>query len=260
MSDRDEVLDRAIELWEKDRQRQRDCDDQQVLEEAAKELGVPAEYIQHAADSIAADKHLHRRSRQLSLQSALIVGALVLGGFSVHRLVSPPIPMADGPWHATFDDSRGWVLRSNPGSRARFSTDHDPERGDVATIHVDHFETPPDGRYYVNLRATPVPATLGGYQVMRLWVRGEGLDAVRVYPRGDRHERWRSPEIPVTNEWTEHVIELTRFDHQVGGRANWRTRSWEPPGSLDRLQIKVGYFINDVSAQGYVSVDDLRFE
>jgi hypothetical protein len=65
--------------------------------------------------------------------------------------------------------------------------------------------------------------------------------------------------LPVTAEWIQHTIPLDDFDYQVGGKGQWETTSGDNPRRVDRIQLKVGYFVNDPSLSGTVYFDDLEF-
>ena len=97
---------------------------------------------------------------------------------------------------------------------------------------------------------------------MRLRVRGQGLPEARVYVRRNEKQRWRSPAISISPQWTEHEIALAQFDYQERPKkgAKWERKASQPFGRTEMVQIKVGYFVNEVEDRGTLWVDDLRFD
>ena len=127
-------------------------------------------------------------------------------------------------------------------------------------MNVERFSRPADEHYFANLRAHDAPSTLRGLDEMVLVVRGGGgLHATRVYLRAGDDERWRSPEIPLTNEWVEHRVPIEAFGRQTGGRLHWQAATWEEPDRITMLQIKVGYAINTIESTGHIDVLSIDF-
>ena len=260
----DEILHRALELQSEDEAARDEAETREAQAEALAELGVSPEYL------LRAEEELQRKALELSVARKakrrkglnLLLSLLILGVVASFAYV-PPGPVAEGPWIETFERGHlDWELRVSPGSLAKRASVEDTTRGKVAGLSVMRFdaEQAKNGRYYVNLRLWNPPELLRGLRTMRIWVRGKGLKATRVYIRKDKSSRWRSPEIPLTQEWVQHTIPLNAFDYQErSGKKKWKMEDPEEITKVERIQIKVGYFINDVDARGSIYVDDLEF-
>ena len=63
--------------------------------------------------------------------------------------------------------------------------------------------------------------------------------------------------------WETHTLPLASFDRQLRGpekHSDWERVPFEPPGSVQELVFKLGYFIHEAGAHGRAFVDDLVLE
>ena len=257
----DAILERAMELQSEQTSHAEAIEEREARAAVAAELGVPPEFLIRAETELykeAVKAKAERASlRRLMLNTLLGFAAL----FVVFSFVWSPAPApADQPWAAS-EVVTDWDFLMSPGTKAQAGRGMDEVRGSVAFLEVKHFDAgqAEGGRYFANLRLRQLPDDLGGYSSMRVWTRGVGLASSRIYIRRDKTHRWRSPGLPVTAQWTQHTIPLEDFDYQVGGKGQWETTSGDNPRRVDRIQLKVGYFVNDPSLSGTVYFDDLEF-
>jgi len=263
-SDKD-IFARALELQEEEQAKVESQEARAALAVAAEELGVSPEFLVRAERQLreqnAAEILDIRARRARTLRILLALAALAVLASFFYR--APP-PMADGPWSNGFDSmATDWTLVSSPGTEASSSQSELPSRsGKVGGIWVERFDaaSAPKGRYYVNLRAQSPPETIRGYETLSLWTLGDGLDEVRVYFRIDPKSRWRSPPISAGPTWSEQVVPLAAFEYQErsGKGSPWKLADPPPLGRVERLQLKVGYFVNPPEATGSIFFDDLQ--
>ena len=253
-----EVVARAIELWDAQRARDNAAEERSYAAEALAELNIPPEYLEKARaelDGMARQKRLSRRTRTLKfgvMLGACLACLLLLQAFH---------PYAFGAWESSFSAPHAWQLHENPGTDAQVTRGEDNVGGESLWLEVRAFALPADGRYFANVRARNPPRTLWGREEMTLSVRGKGgLQATRVYLRSGANERWRSPRIPLTSAWVEHRIPIEGFERQTGGRAEWEPAPWETPVGITMLQLKVGYNINELEATGALGLQSIRFD
>lgn len=257
-----EVLRVASELYARDRAEVERSEQSQELKKAAEELDLPAEYLEQAAAVVHAEKVAQIRAARRRRNSVLAVLGVALGIWGGWRVTHPPPPE---PVAYTFSaaSANQWTLDRNPESQARLTLDPRVGRDGAAVVTVDRFAAPgQDGRFFVNLNSAQVPPTLAGYDTVAFRVRGDGLSQVRLYLEAGPTERWRSPAVPVSGDWQEARLQLNQFDYQTRRSSSdeWRTGRYRPPGPIERLSFKLGYYVNDMDARGSVTLDDLRFE
>jgi hypothetical protein len=257
-----EVVRIATELYEKDQGQIEVARERQSLVEAAAEVDLPPAYLERAAAALHMRRveAIRRRRRRRSTVFAVagVLGALG-GGW---RLSHPPRP---APALYDFNDApaRQWVLDPNPETDASLAFESEPGHGGVASLTIRRFGArASDGTYFANLNSSDVPPRVSGYQRVSFLARSDGLPHVRLYLEAGPTERWRSPEIPLTSDWQQHVLELRQLERQTrdSTAAPWRSANYRAPRTLEKLSFKVGYFVNDVTARGKLLVDDLRFE
>ena len=257
----DAILSRALELQAIDEAAEDRATEREAQAEALAELGVSPEYL------LRAEEELHRQQLDEQNKQAerkrktinIVLGVLILGVVASFAY-SPPVPDAT-PWSQNFDHTESdWSVVVSPGTVALAAHFDDPERGAVTRFTVKRFsaETAKRGRYYANLRVNDAPESLSGLSTMRIWVRGEGLTATRIYIRESKSKRWRSQAINLTDTWTQHTLSLKSFDYQVRDKKSWSDGGQRDLTSVERIQLKVGYFINEADASGSVYFDDLE--
>ncbi|MEE2829824.1 MAG: hypothetical protein VX498_11605 [Myxococcota bacterium] len=264
-SDKD-IFDRALELQQELEEQEASQEARANLAAAAQELGVAPEFLLRAEEELIEEheRQAAQRKKWKHRAFSLVLGLLALGVIASF-FYSPPPPLAEGPWAESFDAVvSDWSFTSSPGTQAHGGqVEDDSERGRVAAMVVDRFDpgSAKKGRYFANLRANHPPSTMRGYQTMRLWTRGEGLDTVRIYIRGDSRTRWRSPAIPAGKTWQQHTVPLDSFTFQQRQNKGkkWKVKKSRPMGRVERLQLKVGYFVNEADAKGVLFIDDLEF-
>lgn len=222
--------------------------------DAAAEMEIPVAYLERAAAEVHARRveQVRRRRRRRNGALATLAAAVAIGGG--WRVLHPPPPAA---WTLDTGAPAAVTLVKNDQTRAATTV-----QDGAATLRVERFGKEANGDYYANLTMEP-PSTLAGYQTVRLRVRGEGgLRQARFYLENGPTERWRSPAIALTGDWQTVTLRLERFERQTRAEAggNWRVAAYRAPGGVRQLSLKVGEFMNDVSARGEAAVDDVRFE
>ena len=261
----DEILGRALELQAQDQSTEEATLARESQAEALAELGVPPEYLLRAEEDLQRERYaLAGAKAERKRKMVNVVLGLCIIGVVASFAHTPSLPQASAPWVQSFDSGMiDWSVVTSPGTEASARAIEDPTRGKVVAFQVTRFDKAKakKGRYYANLRSNLPPPLLRGMKRVSLWVRGEGLKATRLYLRKSDTERWRSPEIPVSSEWVEHTLPLNAFDTQVRARKGkkWKQSASIPLSEAERLQLKVGYFINDPGMSGTVYYDDLVF-
>jgi hypothetical protein len=256
-----EVMRRAIKLAERDRQGAEAAADKQALAEAAEEIGVPARYVEEASSELARERAalLAKRRRFLKLGvAAVAVGAGLLVTTNLLRPPPPPPPVE----YALAQSPPRWTLNKNPGTQAALRFEKQPSAGEAAVVSVEHFlPAGPEGKYFVNLDASEALPPVENYRVAVFKSRGQGLSQLRLFLEVGEKERWRSPPIQLSPEWTEHRLPLASFEHQERvGEGAWHRGASGRPAGVTRLSFKLGHFMNEASTSGEAAVTGLRFE
>jgi hypothetical protein len=252
----------ATELFQRDQGQIEAVRQREGLIAAAAELDLPAEYLERAAATLHAQRVEAIRQRRRRRNSILAVLGLVVGLGGGWRILHPPPPV---PALYDFNNAppRQWVPDANQETRATLAFANEPNHGGVAVLTVQRFGArASDGTYYANLNSTDVPPSLAGFRKVSFLARGDGLPHIRLYLENGPTERWRSPELPLTADWQQQVLELRQFERQTRAApaAAWQRASYRSPRTLETLSFKLGHFVNDVNARGKVLIDDLRFE
>lgn len=253
--DQEEVLDLAIDLYSADVSKKES--DAQALIATAREVGVPVEYLEKAAEELrrrraAAMVKAQQQRRWLVRGAAAAAAVAVLAFFLVPRPATPFAEAFDG-------GAARWALDTSAGTSASVRFETEAGRGEVAVIAVERFAPGTDGSYHVNLDSLSAPADLSRHREVSLALRGEGLATARLYIEGDA-VRWRSPPLRTTGDWSTQRIPLRSFEKQVRKGDGWSVVAWDAPDDVKRLSVKVGQFMNDPGASGEVAVDDIRIE
>src|SRR5690348_14351306 len=125
-----EVVHIASELYEKDKQHDSEAQARQATVDAAKEVGLPEEYLHLAAQQLHArrvEKVIQKRRRRNGVL-AVAGAALVLGGSAFVLTHAPPItPPVAPPVTATMPSipiafsSGNWKVIANKGTQATTS-------------------------------------------------------------------------------------------------------------------------------------------
>lgn len=245
------VIDRAWQLQTERDKLQDKARFREELGRAAAEVGLDPTLLARAEADLAREDARARQRRGLAVGVAL--GVVLVVGVGL---------VAAWPASGFEDDfsqaARHWVLDKSRGTEAGVDYVTEGERGTVARVRVDRFVPLADGTYQVNLDRNGV-VSADGLEVATFDVRGEGLAVTRLYLESGS-ERWRSPPVPITPEWTTHELPLGSFDHQVRQGGKWETTGQGAPGSVDTLSFKLGHYMNETDAHGEVRFDDLRLE
>ncbi len=258
-----EVVHIASELYERDRLKDAETQERQATVDAAKEVGLPEEYLHRAA----AELHVRRiaqaqKSRKRRAGVIAVVGAaLALGGagglYVIRSQVSAPPAVVQTVQTATAPafTSSSWKLSMNSGTQA--SVDYG---SGLATIRVRRFAVDSAGRFNANLNTIDGAQNLAGIRSISFNVHGT-LPQVRLYlEHGD--QRWRSPALPVEGQERQVKVDLTQFERQTrsGSNGQWEKAGYQAPETVDNLSYKTGWFVNDANASGDVTIGDVRFE
>jgi len=250
-----QVLKRAIQLADRDREQADALVQKQVLAEAAEELGVPARYVDQAATQLAHEQQQARATRR----KALLVGAFatttlaaVLGTQALLR-PRPPVRYSMAP------QSGNWALNKNAETQAslRFET---ADGHEAAVVQIERFAPDESGKYHANLDASQSVPKVEDYRSVVFSSRGHGLSQVRLFLEVSPHERFRSPPIALSPQWVEHRLPLSLFEHQRRDGEAWQRAAASSPHGVQRLSFKLGHFMNDASATGEAAFSGLRFE
>jgi hypothetical protein len=257
--EQEEVLDLAIDLYSADVSQKES--DAKALIATAREMGVPPEYLERAAEQLrmrrAAAMVEAQQRRRLLVRSAGIAAAVV-GIVAAAWFFLVPGPVT--PFAETFDGGASrWTLDTSEGTQAAVRFETRGERGEVAVIAVERFAPAADGTFRANLDSLAAPADLSRHENVSISVRGEGLETARLYIEGDG-VRWRSPPIRAGSEWNTHTIPLRSFEKQVRKGDAWSVVPWDAPEGVRRLSVKVGQYMNPPDASGHVEVDDIRIQ
>ncbi|MCS6777971.1 MAG: hypothetical protein RMJ43_13755 [Chloroherpetonaceae bacterium] len=246
----------ASEMYQRDLERQGEAQERQAAIRAAEEVGLPEEYLHRAAAEVHARRveQVRRRRRWrnglLAATGVLALFGITLAGVrTLDRPVTRPAPYQ---LHA----QEGWVGQFNRETRASVTV-----KDSAVILRVDRFAPDGKGTYFANADTYQVP-DLGAYRSVRFRVRGSGLPYVRLYLENGPLERWRSALIPVTPQAQEVRLPLDQLERLTRARVDdrFRRQEYRKPGRVERLSIKTGDFVNDVSARGEVIIDRLAFE
>lgn len=248
---RQRVMDRA---WKLQAEREKADDEARVradIGRASAEVGLDPELIGQAERQLAREDAATRSLRRI--RGAIAIGVLLVAGGAA--LVFWPAPSFSDDFSGA---ANRWVLDKSRGTEAGVDYVTEDGRGSVARVRVDKFAPLPDGTYQVNLDRTGV-VSAKGLDVAAFDVRGDGLTVTRLYlEAGD--ERWRSPPVTITPEWTTHALPLSSFDHQFRQGGTWETSGSAAPGEVTMLSLKLGHYMNEADAHGEVRFDNLRLE
>ena len=244
-----EVLEVAVELHAED-EAARDVERARpAVHEAAVDLGVDGQ-LGRAEAEVERRRQVASASRARRKRwTAWIAGVvLALGlGVGTWQLAQPTPPT---PWTVVADRAT-WILDVSPGTRAhqRFESEGGQP---VAVVDVGSAQPGPDGTWFVNLDLSNAPA-LAGHDTLALELAGT-LPHARVYLEAASDERWRSPLIAVQPNWTTHRLPLATFEHQK--RRDGKCHVVEPrePTGVKVLSVKLGHFVNEPDATGFVRV------
>lgn len=259
-----EVVHIASELYEKDRQLDSETQERQATVDAAKEIGLPEEYLHRAATELhvrrLAQVLQQRRRRRTGLLAA--VGAalvLVTGGIYVMRSQSSAPPMVattivQSPSVPAFSPT-SWKIAANADTKATAAFSNGS-----ATIHVQRFAADSANHFTANLNTFEGAQNLTGLRSVSFQVRGT-LPKVRLYLEHG-NERWRSPELLVQGQERLVKVDFSQFERQTraAAEAQWQKDGYQPPETIDNLSFKTGWFVNDIGASGDVTLSDIKFE
>jgi hypothetical protein len=224
--------------------------DRDAFERAHAELGLDPALLARAEDEIraaaaqaaAAAATQRRRLTRVALAAAGIVG--FLGAGAALWAATRPAPFQATT--LTFSDA--WALEVNPGTAARVARVPEDGHGEVAHVVVERFAAGADGRSWANYDGPGLDLTGAGE--ITIDARADGLQNIRIYLE-DGDVRWRGPVMAVGPEWSTHRAPLTMFERQERDGA-WVTRGAAPPAEVDRVSVKLGWYVNDVGATGEV--------
>lgn len=251
-----QVLKRAIQLAERDRDQAESLANKQVLTEAAEELGVPAHYVDQAATQLAQERTQALATRRKALLVGVGAGVGLLGILLTRSLLQPPPPVE----YSLAAAGGRWTLHKNPDTQATLRFEASEGR-EAAVVQIDRFAPEAnDGKYYVNLDASEALPPVEKYRSVVFSSRGQGLAQVRLFLEVSPDERFRSPAIALSSGWVEHRLPLSLFEHQGRAGESWRRAAATSPHGVKRLSFKLGHFMNDATAHGEVAITGLRFE
>jgi hypothetical protein len=254
-----EVLEVAVELHAED-EAARDAERaRQAVHEAAVDLGVDGQLERAAAEverrRLAAVASRARRKRWTAwIGGGVFALALGVGAW---QLATPSPPT---PW-TLIADRASWILDVSPGTRAhqRFETDAGQP---VAVVEVERAQPGPagasDGTWFVNLDLANAPA-LAGHDTLAIELAGT-LPRARVYLEAGSDERWRSPPIAVQPNWTIHRLPLATFEHQKRQNGKWHVVETREPTGVQVISVKLGHFVNEPEATGFVRIRGVHAE
>ena len=260
-----QVVRIASELYEKDRTLEAEAQERQATVEAAEEVGLPEEYLHRAA----AELHLRRieaieRKRRLRVRWVATATAIAGIGTVVGLVnlttretrVEAPAVVTSQPIQTDFN-ANSWRLSTNPESQATVRY----ENG-TAVVRVEKFGESVKGQYFVNLNTKNAPLNLENSHALRFRASGNGLKNVRLYLENSQQERWRSPAFALSGQEQDFQANLEQFDYQTrpSDTAKWTKQPYRPPGTVERLSMKFGSFVNEMGDKGEATLRGLGFE
>ena len=258
-----EVVHIASELYEKDRQLDSESQERQATVDAAKEIGLPEEYLHRAATElhvrrVAQAQQQRRRKRTGLLAAAGAALVLATGGIIFKSQLSAPSIETATVVRATSAPVFGptsWKLAANPGTKATVTFGNGS-----ATIRVQRFAADSANRFTANLNTLEGAQNLSGVRTASFRVSGT-MPKVRLYLEHG-NERWRSPELPVQGQERLVKVDFSQFERQTRADtgAQWQKDGYQPPETIDNLSFKTGWFVNDIGASGDVTLSDIKFE
>jgi hypothetical protein len=245
-----EVVRVASEMYDREAQETRE---HSATKDAAEEIGIPAEYLERAAQEV----HLRRVERiQTRRRRNRILAALaavtVLGGGTVaflNRPAPPPVTLA-------VSDA---TLGVNPQTKASVVSG---ASGGEQILRVEQFGASADGQFFANLNV-PVPqnVSLSQHNAVTFTLRGKGIPRARLFLENGPTERWKSPDLNVSAAPRQVTLPLRNFVHQTrpSSGAPWRDVGTSKPGQARILSFKVGEKINPPNVTGEIAVGGLQF-
>ena len=255
---RPEVLQRALKKQDRNEDLAIERAELNAFVREAEALGISRNDLETAASELRAERLADERQRveKLRTYGYWTLGVLTL--LMVWGLLRTPT--ADEPYSDDFT-TKNWSSYCNTGTTCNLSWRQDDTQGTYAQFTVSQFRQLTK-KYFANIRARTPPDTMKGYETMTFKAKGTGLDYICVYIRGDKKRRWRSPKLALTPTWTEYTVKLTDFVYQERSnkKSQWAKEDFEDFGYVDRVQFKLGTFVNDINSKGSVGVDDLEFK
>jgi hypothetical protein len=255
--DQSEVVKIASRLRDEELERGAQAQENQAFVDAATEMDLKPEYLERAAAELQQTRILAARTR-LKRRNTVIATAgcvLVLGAGWAFTHRPPPAP------NVYRFSATQWRLNANPESNASVTFENIDGKSNAAVIRVQQFvPRASDGQYFVNLDASPT-SSFAGQNATSFFVKGSGLENIRLYLEANQNERWRSPAVQVSSEWQQQTIDISQYDHQIRDAATgqWHmAQGFEHPDRIRTMSFKVGSFMNDLKAHGEVAIDDLE--
>lgn len=258
-----EVVRIASELYSQDQAQEAEAQERQATVDAAAEIGMPEEYLHRAVTELHARRVEQIQQRRRRRNGLLAIGgaALVIGtGAVILPRFHTPTPTAsqiDAPLSTLVPafTSVAWRLDTNPGTQATVEYGNN-----AAVLKVQRFVADSNHRFTANFDTVDGVKNLAGAQNVTFRMHGT-LPHLRLYLENG-NERWRSPEITVTDQEQIVRVGLRQFEHQsraeTGG--TWQKGGSQPPTQIENLSFKTGWYVNEVQATGEVTLSDVRFE
>jgi hypothetical protein len=257
-NDEEEVARIALELYERDRERDQDT---RSLQDALKEMAVPPRYVEVARRQLEKEKLKRAGYGKKSfvwiyyvIAFGVLAGGLLLATF--WSTLSPARPLNVGFANAFSH----WTLEANPETAASFSVEQDNGEA-VGRITVDHFgstiSTPPRGNYAptdysVTLSTIQQSLDIHGLKTLSFRARGNGIRAFRLETTYSGSANWRSPRLTLSKDWQTYDLDLT---HDGSDSPN----PWARFDGADHVSVVLDDQLNNHEERGTIDIGPLRF-
>ena len=259
-----EQIELATQLHAEDARRVEAAKERLAATEAAEEMGIPAAYMERAADELAARRRSRAVQRKRRSAGGIIALVIAFAGTSLWHQAHEPSPHLSplvydfavsnqGMWHL------GQPNGSPPDGQASLS--FPVEQGHpVAVVKINHFYQGSDQYNAVDLITNQVPRPLTGFKTVSFRVRSTGLSQIRLFLQNG-NERWCSPFLTASGGWHEVRVPLKQFLHQaVSPQYNPQDEPYVAPTTVGMISFKLGRDANPPDEHGEVAIDDLQFE
>ena len=240
----------ASELLEREHSEVRE---QAAVVAAAEEIGIPEDYLERAAQTYQEKCIASARRKQATRKRFWVGGGIAAAGVGWLLLrPSPPAP-AFSLSPATLQP----VVSVSAGTLAAAGTENN-----TFVLTVDKF-APTNNRYSANLNLSLPKTSLASYRQMSFTIQGKGtIPQVRLFfEGGSLNERWKGPDIPVSETPRTVTVSLSAFIRQQRvSDTVWKDFSKGSVGEATTLSIKSGAPFNPAAAKGTIGISTIEFK
>ena len=250
-TERGEVVRLASELLEREHAEVRE---QAAVVAAAEEIGIPEDYLERAAQTYQ-EKRIASAHQKQATRKRFWVGGGIAAAAGVGWLLLRPAPPA--PAFSLSPATMKPVVSVSAGTLATVGTENN-----TFVLTVDKF-APTNNRYSANLNLSLPKTSLASYRQMSFTVQGKGtIPQVRLFfEGGNLNERWKGPDIPVSETPRTVTVSLDAFIRQQRvSDTVWKDFSKGRVGEATTLSIKSGAPFNPPTANGTIGISTIEFK